>query len=463
MNGLKGDELLKFESVQNWLNSLNQIAKNQGKTLSKTAKAMRLGRMLEYTNNGELNPDEFLVEAKEDMDKAGERLSKYFEEKQKKVSFNSAITSLCYLRGFYTHNNLTFPKKWGVPKKKVSDVSKRDGKDSFFEYNTKNDEVEFKNSNMQHFIQNLNFRDQTITLCLLSSGADATDLLNLKVGFVRDGRGKIVDKKRFFWNGNRAKTSQPFKTFFSEEATKFLKRYVEQERAEAKNDEPLFVGQSREYSFKRGKRKGEKVVVDERLTAQSLSSNFRDSAQKMGYAKEKNLSSPFRPKRFRHLFRTACAIAQIDSGFTMAFMGHASSVSDSYLEQDASIFEKMYVKIEPFLTVFGINQSVVNEMTKEVSGLKTEVATLSEGGKAIVDKVQDLETQLKQATQMIYSFEPLLNTFNQIAETNEGQELINKIHEAKAKQETVEAKNETEQLRADVTKEHPIKDKVKRE
>lgn len=461
MNELKGDKLLKFESVQNWLNSLDQIQKNQGKTLSKTAKAMRLGRMLEYTNNGELNPNEFLVEAKEDMDKAGERLSKYFEEKQKKVSFNSAITSLCYLRGFYTHNNLTFPKKWGVPKKRVSDVSKRDGKDSFFEYNAKNDEVEFKNSNMQHFIQNLNFRDQTITLCLLSSGADATDLLNLKVGFVRDGRGKTVDKKRFFWYGNRAKTGQPFKTFFSEEATKFLKRYVEQERVEAKDDEPLFVGQSREYSFKKGKRKGEKVVVDERLTAQSLSSNFRDSAQKMGYAQEKNLSSPFRPKRFRHLFRTACAIAQIDNGFTMAFMGHASSVSDSYLEQDPSIFEKMYVKIEPFLTVFGINQSVVNEMTKEVSVLKTEVATLSEGGKAIVDKVQNLEAQLKQATEMIYSFEPLLNTFNEIANTTEGQELIRRIHEAKLKEETVETQTEANKLRAKITAENPIPKKDK--
>ena len=64
---------------------------------------------------------------------------------------------------------------------------------------------------------------------------------------------------------------------------------------------------------------------------------------------------------------------------------------------------------------------------------------------------------------MIYSFEPILNTFNQIAETNEGQELINKIHEAKAKQETVEAQEEANKLRAEVTKEKPIQKKVKRE
>ena len=447
---MKGDELLKFESVQKWIDSLDQIQKNQGKNgISKTSKSMRLGRMWEYTNEGKLNPDELLKEAKEDINLAGQRLSKYFEEKKLKVSFNSAITCFCYLRGFYTHNDVFFPKRWGVPKKRVSDVSKRDDKDSFFEYNAKNDEVEFKNGNMQHFIGNLNFRDQTIALCLLSSGADATDLLNLKVGFVKDGRGKIVDKKRFFWHGNRAKTGQPFKTFFSEEATQFLKRYVEQERAEAKDDEPLFVGQSREYTFKKGKRKGEKVVVGEHLTAQSLSSNFRNSAQKMGYAQEKNVSSTFRPKRFRHLFRTACAIAQIDNGFTMAFMGHASDVSGSYLSKANGIFEKMYVKIEPLLTVFGVNQSVVNEMTKEVSVLKTTTS-------AVVDKVQNLEAQLKSAIQMIYSFEPLLNTFNEIANTPEGQELIKKIHEAKMKQEKVEAQKETQELKAEVTKENPI-------
>ena len=77
---LRGDKLLKFESVKNWIDSLDQMAKNRGKTgLSETAKAMRLGRMWEYTNKGELNPDTLLVEAQEDIDKAGKRLSEYFE------------------------------------------------------------------------------------------------------------------------------------------------------------------------------------------------------------------------------------------------------------------------------------------------------------------------------------------------------------------------------------------------
>jgi hypothetical protein len=81
---LKGDKLLKIESVQKWLNSLDQMATQRGKDgLTKNAKAMRLGRMWEYTDEGKLNPDEFLKEAKEDINKAGERLKEYFNKTNK--------------------------------------------------------------------------------------------------------------------------------------------------------------------------------------------------------------------------------------------------------------------------------------------------------------------------------------------------------------------------------------------
>jgi len=453
VNELKGDELLKFESVAKWLESLDQTAIQRGKDgLTKNAKAMRLGRMWNYTNEGKLNPNELLEEAKEDIDKAGKRLKDYFTEKKKKTSHNTAVTSVGFLRGFYTHNDLVFPRKWGTPRSIVSKVAKRDEKTSFYDYDTEKDEMVFQNGNLQHFVQNLNFRDQTITLCLLSTGADATDLLNLKVGFVKDGRGKITKDKRLLWHGNRSKTGIQFKTFFSEEATQFLKRYVEQKSANASDDELLFPKDN-----------------GEQLDVHALSINFREAAKKMGYVK-KGEASPFRPKRFRHLFRTACAIAEIDEGYVMAMMGHASNVSAGYLEQNGGIFKKIYVKIEPFLTVFGINKSAVNEMSREITGLKDEVAVLAKGGKAITDRtseleaeIKDLKEQLKSATEMVYSFEPILNTFNEIANTVEGQELIKKIHEAKLKQETVEAQEETNKHRNEITKKHSVPDNVKRE
>ena len=162
---MKGDELLKYQSVQNWVNSLDQTANQRGKSgLTKNAKAMRLGRMWEYTNEGKLNPDELLEEAKEDINNAGKRLKDYFDEKKKKTSNNTAVTSVCFLRGFYTHSNVVFPRKGGGPRKKVSQGAKQDENTSFYQYNAKKDEIEFKNGNLQHFVQNLNFRDQTIKL-----------------------------------------------------------------------------------------------------------------------------------------------------------------------------------------------------------------------------------------------------------------------------------------------------------
>jgi len=413
VNELKGDKLLKFESVANWIESLDQTASNRGKDgLTKNAKAMRLGRMWEYTLEGKLNPDELLKEAQENIDNAGMRLKVYFAKKKLKTSHNTAVTSVGFVRGFYVHNNVSFPRKWGVPRRTVSKVSKQDEDTGFYKYNAEKDKIEFQNGNMQHFIQNLSFRDQTIALCLLSSGADGTDLLNLKVSFVKDGRGKIADVKRFFWFGNRAKTGQPFKTFFSKEATEFLKRYVEQERANASDDEPLFP-----------------KTNDEPLDAHGLSMNFKTAAKKMGYTQDNRLS-PFRPKRFRHLFRTSCAIAEIDEGYTKAMMGHSLGVSGGYLEKDSSIFEKLYVKIEPFLTVFGTGEyeaKEVKQLRDDLSKITQRNLKLEGEVKRVDTEVKELKEQLKSATEMVYSFEPLLDTFNAIADTKEGQELIRKV------------------------------------
>ena len=416
---MKSEELLKYESVENWIKSKDQMAKDKGKKgLSKDAKAMALGRMWEYTNEGKLNPDKLLKEAQENIDETGNRLRYYFALKKSKTSHNTAVTSISYIRSFYSHNGIDFPRSICTPKREVSKVSNRDENTSFYKYNSKTDEIEFKNGNLQQFIQNLNFRDQTIALCLLSSGADAKDLLNLNVDFVKDGRSKVKDDKRFFWHSNRAKTGIPFKTFLSEEATEFLKRYVEQERADASDNEPLFP-------------KTNGKCLDVRI----LSQNFRESAKKMGYAK-KDKASPFRPKRFRHLFRTACAIAHIDPGYTKAFMGPTSDVSASYLEQDSSIFEKMYVRIEPFLTVFRTGEFEAKENTKQISQLKGALANETQERQRLEGEVgslkfevKDLKEQLKEATEKVYSFEPILDTFSAIADTEEGQALIRKLNE----------------------------------
>jgi integrase/regulator of replication initiation timing len=418
-----GVELLNYQSVKNWFESLDASAQSRGRSgLTQQAKRVRLGRMWEYTEEGKLNPDELLKEAQADIDKAGQRLKDYFDAKLKTgTSHNTLVTNIGLLRGFYTHNNLVFPKKWGVPRRVVSKVSQRDEKTALYDYDGEKGEVVFKNGTLQHFVQNLNFRDQTIALCLLSTGADATDLLNLNMDFVKDAKGRVANVKRFFWHSNRAKTSEEFKTFFSEEATEFLKRYVEQERVDASDDEPLFVKED-----------------NGRLDAHALAMNFRASAEKMGYVKD-GVTNSFRPKRFRHWFRTACGIAHVEEGYTKAMMGHSNDVSAGYLERNKGLFEMEYVKVEPYVTVFGVNKNVVNEMSQEVEGLKENVVELVTETKMLKAEVQSLKRQLEIAVLYINSLEL----------------------EAKEQTEKQEAQRDFNNLVDELNKTHPVPTKKK--
>jgi integrase len=445
---VKGDELVEYESVQNWLDSLNQSALTRGKAgLTKNAKYVRLGVFLKYVSFTKMNPDQLLEEAKSDIDKTGHRVNDFFGFRAKEVSWNTTVTNIGFVRGFYTHNNIVFPKKYGVPKRKVSKVAQRDAKTVIYDYDEENEKTVFHNGTLQHFVQNLSFRDQTIALCLLSTGADATDLLKLNIEFVKDGRGKISDKKRFLWHSNREKTSIPFKVYFSEEATEFLKRYVEQERAGAEDKEPLFVTEDVGlHARDNGKEKSE------RMDAHLLSISFRNAAKKMGYTKKRK-QNPFRPKRFRHLFRTACGNAGIDNGYIEAFMGHSTSISASYLEKGNGTFLQEHVKVEPYLTVFGVSKTKVTEMGGEIEELKDSVQAMAKTEKIIHDKITELEdenSKLRKQIENMYTYvhknlDPLLDVVNTIAETEEGKALLKKIQEekqAKTLRDIREADNE---------------------
>jgi hypothetical protein len=261
-----------------------------------------------------------------------------------------------------------------VPKRHISTVKKTDAKTEIYGYNEESDETIFRNGLLQHFFDNLSFRDQAIGLSIFSSGADAADILNLKIGFVKDARGNLSTAKRFSLHDNRLKDGIAFKTFFSAEATEYLRRYVSQERSDAKNDEYLFVKEPR------SKTSDASLPVKEedlQISVHALTMNFRTAAEKMGYIVSEE-TNPFRPKRFRSLFRTACGIANVDAGFTMAFMGHSSDMSASYLEKSDGLFLKEYIKVEPYLTVYGVDKSQIIAVNENVDELKQELGAIKE-------------------------------------------------------------------------------------
>ena len=380
-------KIAQFDTVVYWFGGLEQIAKSRGKKeLTQSAKDVRLSVMHAFQRFTGKNPDQLIEETKQDIKIAMSRIDGFFNylQKEKGLQWNSAVTQLGFMRGFYTHNDFTFPKRYPTPKRKVSQVSQRDQKTKIYDYDEATDKMIFHNGTIQHFIQNLNFRDQTITLCLLSTGADTADLLQLNLDFVKDAKGKISKVKRFLWNGNREKDGVEFKVYFSEEATQFLKRYVEQERASAKNNEPLFEDKK-----------------NKRLKVHALGINFRGASQKMGYIISGNLN-PFRPKRFRHLFRTACSNAKVDSGFIMSMMGHASNVSASYLEKSVGLLLKEYVRIEPYVTVFGIDKSSVTVLSEEVQNLNTMTLNLAKENQTLKSQMKKFRKEIKSIVDMNY-------------------------------------------------------------
>jgi site-specific recombinase XerD len=372
-----GSELLVYESVKKWINSLERSAVSKGKLFTAEARNVRLGRLMEYTKDGEINPDFLLEEAKQNIENTGTRLQDYFKTKlESGTEWNSCVTNLCFLRGFYSHNDIVFPKRMKIPKRHVSSVKKTDRKTEIYGYDEATNETIFHNGTLKHFFDNLSFRDQTIGLSVFSTGADATDILNLKIGFVKDAKGNLSTAKRFPFHDNRLKDGIEFKTFFSEEATEYVRRYVQQERSNAKNDEYLFVKED-----------------DMQIPTHALSINFRTAAEKMGYIVDDE-SNPFRPKRFRSLFRTACGLANVDNGFTMAFMGHTGDTSATYLEKSDGLFLKEYIKVEQYVTVYGVDKSQIVAMNENVDELKQELQTLKEQAKEKDVELKELRERM---------------------------------------------------------------------
>jgi integrase len=411
-----GSELLKFVSVKKWIESLEQSAVSRGKLFTDKARNQRLGRLMEYTCDGEISPDFLLDEAKQNIDDTGKRLQDYFAAKLKTgVEWNSVVTNLCFLRGFYSHNDIVFPKRMKIPKRHMSTVNKTDSKTEIYGYDETTSETVFHNGTLKHFFDNLSFRDQTIGLSVLSTGADAADILNLRIKFVKDVKGDLSTAKRFPFHDNRLKDGIEFKTFFSVEATEYLRRYVQQERSNAKKDEYLFV-----------KEDGSKIPTH------ALSMNFRKAAEKMGYVVDDE-SNPFRPKRFRSLFRTACGIANVESDYVMAMMGHSSNISATYLEKSDGLFLKEYLKVEPYVTVYGVDKSQITLISENYDELKSSLSEV------IKQQQQDKEELLQQISSMYEfvhkTYDPAMELLNEVADTPEGKELIKKLHAKKLEKE----------------------------
>lgn len=319
-------------------------------------------------------------EAQADITKTEEKIDLFFKwlmnkeiegynQRGKEMRETSAhMRAFGYLRGFFSNLDISFQRKWtrNIPKvKRPRQAIKKDSVYTFFDVDEKTKSIHFNRELMQQFLTNLKLRDVAITLALLSSSQDSGDLFKLNVGDIREQKGK----NRIFWEGTRNKTTVQFRTLFSKEATRFIWKYIEQERLDANDKDPLFV-----YSYNR--------IKEKRMTAGNFASILRDAARKTGIRWEKNEHNPLRPKRLRHLFRTACDTAGISELYTNAFMGHRNHMGQSYSELSKAKLELEYLRVEPFLTVYAQNEENM-EIKQDLKKMETRIVDLN---KEIVDQ-----------------------------------------------------------------------------
>ena len=271
-----------------------------------------------------------------------------------------------YLRGFFVNHDVAFKKKWkkSIPKvKRIRKALKKDSVYTFYDVDEKTMTIRFNRELMQRFLSNLKLRDVAITLALLSSSQDSGDLFRLNIGDVYEQKNG-----RIFLEGNRRKTGVLYRTFFSKEATKFIKRYIQQERQNAEDGEPLFIYTARH--------RDQQEPIEERMAPNYLASIYRDAARRMGIKWENGEHNPLRPKRMRHLFRTACDTAGISELYTNAFMGHTNHQGQDYSELSKAKLELEYLRVEPFLTVYGEAEESL-EIKEEVRKLEARTLDLN--------------------------------------------------------------------------------------
>ena len=385
----------RFATIKFWKKSLGKL--NDGELKVSTWRACKywMKKFLKYTQT---TPDILIEEALKDNEEGDQRLSKFrkWGIEQGLDPETARLGTQGVLRGFYSHNKIN-TKGWTIPKKTVKNVAKTDANHPLFK------QVKFGETKqlvldrelIRKYLSHLNHRDQIIFLSLVSTGLDDGHLLSLNVDFVT-----MQDQKRLFLYENRNKTGVEFKTLFSIEASKAIREYVRRERKNAVGSDPLFVTDlsERKKKFKRiHKREYTNLDIDSlpestRLSGIGLATNYRRATKKMGIQIQKNKQSPLRPKRLRHVFRSACSYAGIEPDLVRVFLGHEGEQSQTYLGKSREELEFFYEMVEPKITIYEDEQ---RPGTEEILKLKDHVKKQDEKI-ARVERENELSRQMTE-------------------------------------------------------------------
>jgi len=381
--GINWVEIETFATIKHLKKQLTKRAKRQRLSES-TWKTYRywLTKLFSFTQK---TPDELIELALQDADETENLLIEFKDwciDKQgldENVAING--THGC-VRGFFRHNNI-ITQNWVTPQHTERKVGKIDDSNPLFLKHEKNGKrrLVLNRELLREFQSKLNYRDQMIMDCLISTGLDDGDLLSLDVGFVRN-----QEEPRLFLNHHRRKTLVSIRVFFSLTASKKLRHYVSTERTKAIDSDPLFIttDTERKKAFRRKYNQQYDPINNpshfdmlpdgKRLNPIGLATNFRHATEHMVDVHiPRGQQSPLRPKRLRKVFESACTHAGLDHDLRDLFMGHSGNQSKTYQGKSREELEFYYETVEPKITIqIEEENDELDRLQEQLTNIKAE-------------------------------------------------------------------------------------------
>ncbi len=340
-----------------------------------------------------MTPDQLIEEGLKDSEVAEERVSDFYSalvnrevtyaNKMNLNSLNCCIYGT--IRGFYTKNRVN-THGWVSPQVAIPDVDKTDSEYPLFVLDEKK-KLDLNRDLFNKFLRVLNPRDEVIALCLMSSGLDISDILDLTIYDIESQ----ANHDRIFIMVNRLKTGEQAKSFLSKEATMYIRRYIKNYRTNRSENQRVFINTIETCPVSKRQPDG-KPNYDEPILVANVDNNFRRACvDKMGIKIRIGKQSPLRPKRLRKCFKSGCTRAGLDLDTIRVFMGQKSAVSKVYLGKSREELESYYVQAEPFLTVVRDDETL-NELEiaqKENNILRSELREKETRLRRLEEKVFD--------------------------------------------------------------------------
>ncbi len=308
------------------------------------------------------------------------------------------------IRGFFTAFDVVWTRKFITPKIKKPAVRKTDR-------SSKNQLIKDKSldyKKLDPFILKLDFRDQLILSCLLSSGIDIGDLLAMK----KEDLEKIPEfEGRYIYEGSREKTAVEFTAIFSLRTTELLDVYLTEWRKDAEDSDPVFVSNKFNgiKSYSRKKRFGEEqeqemetVEVSQEINTGTITTRFRQVALKLGYVKAGSKKQhAFRPKRFRKIFITLCEEYSVSNHAIKQMVGHKEDITEGYKELPNDKLLREYQKVEPFLDIFKSPSVIEHDkdlklLKQENRALNFDIRDLKEKNKAMEERFAEYKVEVEE-------------------------------------------------------------------